>query len=83
MVGALRFAYPTILLFRISLARRPCESRDPYAVPYRLVAEAEAFCPTNAGGYGSLLSQERRKRIQLSDSRHDFTPRGAKRPGCA
>ena len=49
MVGALRFAYPTILLFRISLARRPCESRDPYAVPYRF----------SRGGRG-LLSNERR-----------------------
>ena len=41
-------------------------------MPYRLVAEAEAFCPTNAGGYGSLLSQGRRKRIRSSNSKHAF-----------
>src|SRR5258708_8630672 len=51
--------------------------------PIVLVAEAEAFCPTNAGGYGSLLSQGRRKRIQLSNSRRSFAPRGAIRPTCA
>ena len=30
------------------------------------------FITTNAGGYGSLLSQGRRKRIRLSNSRYDF-----------
>ena len=38
---------------------------------------------TNAGGYGSLLSQGRRKRIRLSNNRHTFAPRGAMRPSCA
>jgi len=27
------------------LFRRPCESRDPYTVPYRLSTKAETFCP--------------------------------------
>ena len=51
--------------------------------PIILDAEAEAFCPTNAGGYGSLLSQGRRKRIQLSDSKRAFAPRGAMHPSYA
>src|SRR6267142_3301457 len=27
------------------LLRRPCESRDPYTVSYRLSTKAETFCP--------------------------------------
>jgi len=48
--------------------RRPGERRDPYAVPYRLGALSKTFRPTNAGGYGSLLSQGRRwgKRNDIS-----------------
>src|SRR6266702_8691076 len=50
-----------------SIPRRSCESRNPYAALYRLGALSETFRPINAGGYGSLLSQGRRKRIQLSN----------------
>jgi hypothetical protein len=52
------------------------------------IRRALSFCaqwprpsvPTNAGGYGSLLSQGRRKRIRSSNSKHAFAlaARGAR-----
>src|SRR5882762_11899896 len=59
---------------------RPGERRDPYAVPCRLGALSKTFRPTNAGGYGSLLSQGRRKRIQLSNRPRGANGSGLRRP---
>src|SRR5258705_12986667 len=57
----------------VNLGRRPRERADPYAVPYRFGRGGQRpFVSTNVGGYGSLLSQGRRRRIQLSNSRNDF-----------
>src|SRR6476646_7321840 len=39
---------------------RPGERRDPYAVPSLLAQCQSPSATTNAGGYGSLLSQGRR-----------------------
>jgi hypothetical protein len=66
------FAFHSLVVPAKAGTHTPC--------PIVLVAEAEAFCPTNAGGYGSLLSQGRRGRIRLSNNRHDFAPRGATTP---
>ena len=65
---------------RTPLARRPGQAkREPGSIRRALsfwARRRRPSVPTNAGGYGSLLSQGRRKRIQMSDSRRSIaTPR--------
>src|SRR5258705_1771668 len=46
--------------------RRPCESRDPYAVPYLGARWKLLPAPTTACGYGSPLSRGRRLHRRLA-----------------
>src|SRR6267142_323412 len=87
MVGTLRFAHRTAcVLQHIMRKSRPSSSRTRGPIRRALSFWARRPRPsvlTNAGGYGSLLSQGRRKRIRLSNNRYHFAPRGAMRPSCA
>ena len=61
---------------RTPLARRPGQAkREPGSIRRALsfwARRRRPSVPTNAGGYGSLLSQGRRKRIRSSNSKHAF-----------
>src|SRR5712664_3611193 len=59
---------------------RNCAHRD--AVPYRFAQRSRPSVPTSAGGYGSLLSQERPSTVACTEVLpRPFRPRGLRRSG--